>query len=64
MDLILCGRYAVDADTGQVGPELAERLGWPQVTLVKRLECDGSMITAWRECEEGSAVWNYRFRQW
>ncbi len=57
VDLILCGRHAVDADTGQVGPELAEQLGWQQVTLVKRLECDGSKITAWRECEEGTAVW-------
>jgi electron transfer flavoprotein alpha/beta subunit len=57
VDLILCGRHAVDADTGQVGPELAERLGWPQVTLVKRLESDGTKITAWRECEQGTAVW-------
>ncbi len=57
VDLILCGRHAVDADTGQVGPELAEQLGWQQVTLVKRLECDGNKITAWRECEEGTAVW-------
>lgn len=57
VDLILCGRHAVDADTGQVGPELAERLSLPQVTMVKKLECDGSRITAWRECEEGTAVW-------
>lgn len=56
-DLILCGRHAVDADTGQVGPELAERLNLPQVTLVKKLECDGKTIVAWRESEEGTAVW-------
>ncbi len=61
VDLILCGRHAVDADTGQVGPELAEQLGWQQVTMVKRLECDGSKITAWRECEEGTAVWELPF---
>ncbi|HHY14232.1 MAG TPA: electron transfer flavoprotein subunit beta/FixA family protein, partial [Thermoanaerobacterales bacterium] len=57
VDLVLCGRHAVDADTGQVGPELAEMLGWQQVTLVKKLECDGEKITAWRECEEGTAIW-------
>ncbi|HHY92216.1 MAG TPA: electron transfer flavoprotein subunit beta/FixA family protein [Firmicutes bacterium] len=56
-DLILCGRHAVDADTGQVGPELAERLNLPQVTLVKKLVCDGKSAIAWRECEEGTAVW-------
>jgi electron transfer flavoprotein beta subunit len=56
-DLVLCGRHAVDADTGQVGPELAERLNLPQATLVKKLECDGKTVVAWRECEEGTAVW-------
>ena len=40
VDLILCGRHAVDADTGQVGPELAERLGWPQVTPVSYTHLD------------------------
>lgn len=57
VDLILCGRHAVDADTGQVGPELAELLGWPQATLVHRLEHDDGQITVWRECGEGMAVW-------
>ena len=31
-DIIFCGKYSVDAETGQVGPELAEMLDWPQVT--------------------------------
>jgi electron transfer flavoprotein alpha/beta subunit len=56
-DLILCGRHAVDADTGQVGPMLAEELGLPQVTMVKKLECDGKSAVAWRESAEGTAVW-------
>lgn len=34
-DLILCGRQAIDGDTAQVGPQLACRLGIPQVTCVK-----------------------------
>jgi electron transfer flavoprotein alpha/beta subunit len=57
VDLILCGRHAVDADTGQVGPELAEQLGWPQATLAHRIEYDNGRLTVWRECEEGRAVW-------
>ena len=33
VDLVLCGKQAIDGDTGQVGPGLAERLGFPQVTF-------------------------------
>jgi electron transfer flavoprotein beta subunit len=32
--LVLCGRQAIDGDTAQVGPQLAEKLGIPQVTFV------------------------------
>jgi electron transfer flavoprotein beta subunit len=38
VDLVLCGKQAIDGDTGQVGPELAERLGIPQVTFAIGLE--------------------------
>lgn len=41
-DLILCGCKASDGETGQVGPELAERLHIPQATFVCRLEPDPS----------------------
>ncbi len=34
---ILCGRMAVDGDTAQIGPELAEQLGIPHVTEVSRI---------------------------
>ena len=54
-DLILCGRNSVDAETGQVGPEIAEMLGLPQVTGVRRLELDeqaGAVIVE-RETDEG-----------
>ena len=37
-DIVLAGKNAVDADTGQVGPELAELLGLPFVAAVKSLE--------------------------
>lgn len=37
-DLILCGRQAIDGDTAQVGPQLAEKLGIPQVSYVEEVE--------------------------
>ncbi|ADH85983.1 electron transfer flavoprotein subunit beta/FixA family protein [Desulfurivibrio alkaliphilus] len=44
-DLVLCGKQAIDGDTAQVGPGLAERLGFPYATCVKKvLDCaDGAM---------------------
>lgn len=39
LDLILCGKMAVDGDTAQIGPELAENLGIPHVTDVGGLLC-------------------------
>ena len=36
-DMIFCGKQAIDGDTAQVGPEMAEHLGYPQVTY--GLEC-------------------------
>jgi len=37
-DLVLCGRQAIDGDTAQVGPQLAEKLDLPQITYVEALE--------------------------
>ena len=37
-DLILAGRQAIDGDTAQVGPQIAEKLSLPQVTYVKSIE--------------------------
>jgi len=36
-DFVFCGRQAIDGDTAQVGPQLAEKLGIPQVTYYERL---------------------------
>lgn len=54
-DLILCGRYSVDAETGQVGPEVAELLGLAQITVARTLAVDLSLrrVTAERETDEG-----------
>ena len=52
-DLILCGKQAVDGDTAQVGPEIAEHLGLPQVTYaLDIIEKDGEILVK-RECDEG-----------
>jgi len=37
-DIVLCGRQAIDGDTAQVGPQLAEKLGLPQITYIEALE--------------------------
>ena len=52
-DLILLGKYSLDAETGQVGPEIAELLGIAQITGVRKLEVDGQIIRAERESDEG-----------
>jgi electron transfer flavoprotein beta subunit len=48
-DLLLCGKMAVDGDTAQIGPELAERLGVPHVTDVEWLEGDEKSVTVRRQ---------------
>ena len=61
-DLIICGRNSVDAETGQVGPEIAELLDLPQVSAVRRLELDlaanggNGALTAERLTDEGYDV--------
>ena len=52
-DLVLLGKYSLDAETGQVGPEIAELLGIAQITGVRKLEIDGRNIKAERESDEG-----------
>ena len=54
-DLIFAGRQAIDGDTAQVGPQLAEKLQIPQVTYVKEFSIDKDMktITVKRAMEDG-----------
>lgn len=52
-DLILCGNKSADGATGQVAPQIAERLNLPQITCALDVEeADGS-IRAKRDCDEG-----------
>jgi len=54
-DLIFAGRQAIDGDTAQVGPQLAEKLDVPQVTYVEEFKIDDNMkdITVKRAMEDG-----------
>ena len=47
--LIICGTQAVDGDTGQVPPELAEELGIPQITYVQNIELSEDKIVVERK---------------
>ncbi len=51
--LILCGRQAIDGDTAQVGPQLAEYLNIPQITYVRELELIDGRVRAKRSLEDG-----------
>ena len=52
-DLVLVGRNSVDADTGQVGPELAELLDLPFGTGVRHLSIDGDLVNVRCEYDDG-----------
>ena len=54
-DLIICGRHTTDAETAQVGPEVAEMLSVPQITAASRVElsADRRSITATRLTDDG-----------
>jgi electron transfer flavoprotein alpha subunit len=52
-DLIMLGKYSLDAETGQVGPEIAELIGAAQITGARKLEIDGRTLRAERESDEG-----------
>jgi electron transfer flavoprotein alpha subunit len=54
-DLILAGRNSVDADTGQVGPEVAELLGLPFLAGVKAMAVTAGTVVARLELDDGWA---------
>ncbi|MBN7772760.1 electron transfer flavoprotein subunit beta [Clostridium aminobutyricum] len=55
-DIIFAGRQAIDGDTAQVGPQIAEKLDVAQVTYVKEFAIDGDEITVHRALEDGYEV--------
>lgn len=56
MDLIFCGKQAIDGDTAQVGPEIAEHMDLPHVTLATGIEMVGDKAQVLRDTDEGHEV--------
>ena len=52
-DIVMCGRQAIDGDTAQVGPQIAEKLQIPQVSYVADIKKEGNDITVKRMLEDG-----------
>ena len=53
-DIVLCGRQAIDGDTAQVGPQIAEKLGIPQITYAEEiLDLKDGKVTVKRRLESG-----------
>ena len=58
VDLIICGKQAVDGDTAQVGPEIGALLDIPFATFVKKIEkVDDGHLKVARQTDEGTEVW-------
>lgn len=56
-DVIVCGRQAIDGDTAQVGPQVAEKLGIPQITYAEEVEvAKGGKLRVKRRLERGVEV--------
>ena len=56
-DVIVAGRQAIDGDTAQVGPQVAEKLGWPQVTYAEELlEIKADSLVVKRRLEHGTEI--------
>lgn len=59
IDLIFCGKEAIDGDTAQTGPGIAQRLGLPQLTYVIKIrEVKDGSVTVERKMEDGREVIN------
>ncbi len=52
-DLVIGGRQAIDGDTAQVGPQIAEKLGWPQVTYAEEMHFEDERLVIRRRLERG-----------
>lgn len=52
-DIIFCGRQAIDGDTAQVGPQIAEKLNVPQVTYAAQIKKEDNKLVIKRMLEDG-----------
>jgi len=55
-DIIICGKQAIDGDSAQVGPQIAEHLGITQLTLISKIDVKDNVIVVNREHEDGVEV--------
>lgn len=55
-DIVFAGRQAIDGDTAQVGPEIAEHLNIPQVTYVQDVKVEGDKLIVNRALENGHEI--------
>lgn len=55
-DIIIAGRQAIDGDTAQVGPQIAEKLDLPQITYAGNMEFENGKIRVHRMLEDGYMV--------
>lgn len=55
-DLIFCGKQAIDGDTAQVGPELAEHLDYPQITYAVEATAKPGKVIVKKETESGYEI--------
>ena len=53
-DMVITGRQAIDGDTAQVGPQIAEQLGIPQISYAEELKVEGESVIVKRQYEDQS----------
>ena len=51
-DIVLCGRQAIDGDTAQVGPQIAEHLGLPVISYAEDIKVEGDSVIVKRQYED------------
>ena len=52
-DVVFCGRQAIDGDTAQVGPQIAEKLNLPQISYAADIKVEGNKVVVKRMLEDG-----------
>ncbi len=55
-DMIFAGRQAIDGDTAQVGPQIAEHLGIPCVSYARDVKVEGNTVTVKRQFDDGYMI--------
>ncbi len=55
-DLILCGQMAIDGDTAQTGPGIANQLGIPQITFCSNVDANGNQVVVKKLIDGGKQI--------